>query len=141
MTEPPPWTGWNRSKKEELPLPLLLPPVPGQFPTEQGQPTADANGYHFNIIDTPGHVDFTVEVNRSLRVLDGLVFLFSAVDGVDHIGNQLAPGRQLQGSPNWFRQQNGPSRVEFPQRVSTSKGHAKVQCCSYCIEHRGRGRL
>ena len=54
-----------------------------QFPTENGQPTADAKGYHFNIIDTPGHVDFTVEVNRSLRVLDGLVFLFSAVDGVE----------------------------------------------------------
>jgi len=54
-----------------------------QFPTENGKPTADANGYHFNIIDTPGHVDFTVEVNRSLRVLDGLVFLFSAVDGVE----------------------------------------------------------
>jgi elongation factor G len=53
------------------------------FPTENGQPTADAKGYHFNIIDTPGHVDFTVEVNRSLRVLDGLVFLFSAVDGVE----------------------------------------------------------
>lgn len=53
------------------------------FPKENGQPTADAKGYHFNIIDTPGHVDFTVEVNRSLRVLDGLVFLFSAVDGVE----------------------------------------------------------
>ena len=54
-----------------------------QFPTENGVPTSDAKGYQFNIIDTPGHVDFTVEVNRSLRVLDGLVFLFSAVDGVE----------------------------------------------------------
>ncbi|WP_116787121.1 elongation factor G [Flavobacterium psychrotrophum] len=53
------------------------------FPTEQGKALPETLGYHFNIIDTPGHVDFTVEVNRSLRVLDGLVFLFSAVDGVE----------------------------------------------------------
>jgi len=54
-----------------------------KFPMENAQPLPDSKDYHFNIIDTPGHVDFTVEVNRSLRVLDGLVFLFSAVDGVE----------------------------------------------------------
>ncbi|WP_392346005.1 elongation factor G [uncultured Polaribacter sp.] len=54
-----------------------------QFPKENAEVLEDTKDYHFNIIDTPGHVDFTVEVNRSLRVLDGLVFLFSAVDGVE----------------------------------------------------------
>ncbi|MFT5926182.1 MAG: elongation factor G [Rubritalea sp.] len=54
-----------------------------KFPMENAEPLPETMDYHFNIIDTPGHVDFTVEVNRSLRVLDGLVFLFSAVDGVE----------------------------------------------------------
>ena len=54
-----------------------------KFPMENAKPLPDTKDYNFNIIDTPGHVDFTVEVNRSLRVLDGLVFLFSAVDGVE----------------------------------------------------------
>ena len=45
--------------------------------------TPDTKGYHFNIIDTPGHVDFTVEVNRSLRVLMGWFSYLVAVDGVE----------------------------------------------------------
>ncbi|MBX3165472.1 MAG: elongation factor G [Bacteroidetes bacterium] len=65
------------------------------------------NKYKLNIIDTPGHVDFTVEVNRSLRVLDGLVFLFSAVDGVEP-----------QSETNWRLADNyGVSRIGFVNKM------------------------
>ncbi len=77
-------TDWMEQEAERgITITSAAVTVDWKFPTEQGKALPEAKDYHFNIIDTPGHVDFTVEVNRSLRVLDGLVFLFSAVDGVE----------------------------------------------------------
>ena len=74
--------------------------------------------YHINIIDTPGHVDFTVEVNRSLRVLDGLVFLFSAVDGVEP-----------QSETNWRLADNyNVSRIGFVNKMDRAGADFLAVC-------------
>jgi len=77
-------TDWMEQEKERgITITSAAVSCQWKFPTDKGTVTPDTKSYYFNIIDTPGHVDFTVEVERSMRVLDGLIALFSAVDGVE----------------------------------------------------------
>ena len=87
--------------------------------------TCEWNDHQINIIDTPGHVDFTIEVERSMRVLDGAVAVFCAVGGV-----------QPQSETVW-RQAN---RYRVPRMVFVNKMD-RVGADFYEVEHQIKDRL
>src|SRR5256714_4366174 len=101
-------TDWMEQEKERgITITSAAVSCQWNFPTVKGKADANTKKYYFNIIDTPGHVDFTVEVKRSMRVLDGAVVVFDGVAGVEP-----------QSETNWrYADEAGVPRVCFINKM------------------------
>ena len=120
MTVLLPWIGWSRSKNG-----ITITSAATHCEWRYADKT-----YAINIIDTPGHVDFTVEVERSLRVLDGVVALFSAVDGVEPQSETVWRQADKYRVPRLgFVNKNGSSRFRLFQCLSPGKGDVGWKSC------------
>ena len=96
--------------------------------------TCQWDGHRINIIDTPGHVDFTVEVERSLRVLDGSVAVFCAKGGVEPQSETVWRQADKYGVPRMaYVNKMDITGADFYNVVQMMKDRLECQCCTYPI--------